>query len=461
MTESGMSEQDRTVDTEKAAVETAGTDTAAEEAADAASGAVTADREETAADETADSKETAAGETADSEGEGTAAGEDAPESAGGSSEEPASEETAEEPVSEKTEEPVPETAKEPAEDTEDIPEKPKFIIPAVILLAGIALILYAYLFAGRGAVSPEPPSAAPDQSASAGSEASAEEEYTAEEAAKEADRAAEQETAEAEETKETAEETDAEPAVPLAEQYRWLTVNEDLFPARKVEQAEGNRGLTEFLYRYGHGETSADHVSPALLNESDLADTRMRSYPKQIVQLEVPYLRQWDERWGFYPYGSSVIGLTGCGPTCLSMAIASLADAAVSDSSAEDTIEIVSPDVLAAFAEENGYYMDGTGTRWSLFTEGAKEFGVECRVLPALLESIQQEINAGHPVIFSMGPGDFTYSGHFILVTGYAADRLVIHDPNSEKISDRLWRFQDIRPQIVNIWSCMPCEPAE
>ena len=34
----------------------------------------------------------------------------------------------------------------------------------------------------------------------------------------------------------------------------------------------------------------------------------------------VPLLLQWDERWGYRAYNESIIGLAGCGPTCLSMA---------------------------------------------------------------------------------------------------------------------------------------------
>ena len=37
-------------------------------------------------------------------------------------------------------------------------------------------------------------------------------------------------------------------------------------------------------------------------------------------QGKIPMLLQWDERWGYESYGSGLIGWTGCGPTCLSMA---------------------------------------------------------------------------------------------------------------------------------------------
>ena len=34
----------------------------------------------------------------------------------------------------------------------------------------------------------------------------------------------------------------------------------------------------------------------------------------------VPLMMQWDKRWGYLNYGSDVVGITGCGPLCLSMA---------------------------------------------------------------------------------------------------------------------------------------------
>ena len=35
-----------------------------------------------------------------------------------------------------------------------------------------------------------------------------------------------------------------------------------------------------------------------------------------------PYLLQYDSRWCFHGFGSSFMGFTACGPTCLSMALA-------------------------------------------------------------------------------------------------------------------------------------------
>ena len=68
----------------------------------------------------------------------------------------------------------------------------------------------------------------------------------------------------------------------------------------------------------------------------------------------VPLMMQWDTRWGYIEYGSDVVGITGCGPLCLSMAGYYL------------TGDIkFSPDRVVEFALENGYNVNGSGSSWA------------------------------------------------------------------------------------------------
>ena len=76
---------------------------------------------------------------------------------------------------------------------------------------------------------------------------------------------------------------------------------------------------------------------------------------------EVPLLLQYDQRWGYGDYGNSSVAVSGCGPACLSMVITSL--------TGDDTI---TPYVVAQYASEQGYYVPGAGTAWTLMSEGAK-----------------------------------------------------------------------------------------
>jgi predicted double-glycine peptidase len=52
-----------------------------------------------------------------------------------------------------------------------------------------------------------------------------------------------------------------------------------------------------------------------------------------------------------------------------------------------------------------------------------------------------------------MGPGDFTTTGHFIVLTGYDGQGFIINDPNSEENSEKIWTYQQLKNQIKNLWA--------
>jgi hypothetical protein len=62
-------------------------------------------------------------------------------------------------------------------------------------------------------------------------------------------------------------------------------------------------------------------------------------------------------------------------------------------------------------------------------------------------------VEADIPVIIVVGPGDFTTSGHFLVVTGYENGKFRLNDPNSRANSQKLWAYDDIKDQIRNLWS--------
>ena len=155
-----------------------------------------------------------------------------------------------------------------------------------------------------------------------------------------------------------------------------------------------------------------------------------------------PLFLQWDQRWGYLPYGNSNIGMSGCGPTCLSMAVHAL----TGDNS-------VTPASLARFSEEQGYYVEGTGTSWSLMTDGAAAWGLTGKEL-SLDESImKRELDAGRLIICAMGPGDFTTAGRVILIYGYTESGFQVNDPNCQARSGRVWTYEELSSQIRNLWS--------
>lgn len=157
----------------------------------------------------------------------------------------------------------------------------------------------------------------------------------------------------------------------------------------------------------------------------------------------VPLFFQWDERWGYTQYGSNVMGLTGCGPTCLSMVCVFLLKDAT-----------YTPRYVADFAEENGYCVSGSGSAWTLISEGGEILGLDVTEIPLDENRIMKNLKQGNPIICIMGPGDFTATGHFIVLTGCEDGKFKVNDPNSKINSEQLWAYEDIKGQIKNLWVC-------
>lgn len=159
----------------------------------------------------------------------------------------------------------------------------------------------------------------------------------------------------------------------------------------------------------------------------------------------IPLFLQWDARWGYTPYGDGWIGDSGCGPTCMAMIVCGLTG---------DTEQ--NPMTIAEYCQEQGYYIPDVGTSWDLMTIGAEHFGIHGTETEITETEILTQLSAGHPLICSMSPGDFTKGGHFIVLTGIAGDGTIqVNDPNSRINSSRTWQTDSLIPQIKHMWYYM------
>lgn len=161
----------------------------------------------------------------------------------------------------------------------------------------------------------------------------------------------------------------------------------------------------------------------------------------KVKKGEIPFLVQYDTRWGNHIYGSGGMGNTACGPTCLSMVASGL----TGDGS-------LTPPYISDFAWQNGYYIDGTGTSWALFTQGAASLGLRSWEIPVSKESIRSALEHG-AVICSVSAGDFTLSGHFIVIRGSSDDGFSVCDPSSIERSEKLWSASELLPQVAAAWA--------
>lgn len=158
---------------------------------------------------------------------------------------------------------------------------------------------------------------------------------------------------------------------------------------------------------------------------------------------DIPLLLQWDERWGYNQYAGDLMGLSGCGPTCLSMVCIYLLN--------DDRY---TPKYVAEFSEANGYSIKNNGSAWRLISDGGRKLGLDVTEIPLDESRIIRNLEVGNPIICIMGPGDFTTTGHFIVMTEYIDGKIKVNDPNSIIRSEKLWNFSDIKDQIRNIWVC-------
>lgn len=228
-------------------------------------------------------------------------------------------------------------------------------------------------------------------------------------------------------------------------------------PKAREGEAVGTR-ILELCKKYPNFQEIYDNMEKypkdllaALGNNPDMIDY-VKGYPtaehkvnggltSEELQKKFPLFIQWDKRWGYADYGDDTIALSGCAPTCISMVAVALTKNAQA-----------TPDKVASYAQQNGYYQPNVGTAWSMMTEGAKAFGVNGNEMSLNKNKIFNELENGNPIICSMRAGDFTAVGHFIVLTGVKNGKLVVNDPNSTIRSDMQWNYEDIESQIKNLW---------
>ncbi len=155
----------------------------------------------------------------------------------------------------------------------------------------------------------------------------------------------------------------------------------------------------------------------------------------------VPLFLQWDKRWGYGQYGSNNLAINGCGPTSLAMVLVYLT---------KD--KTITPYKVAKMAEEKGYYVNNGGTTWDLMHYGSKNYGVTSKEIPLSKDVIYNALNNHHPIICNVTKGDFTTSGHYIVLSGIENNLIKVNDPNSIKRSNELWDYDRLKGQIKNLW---------
>ena len=203
-------------------------------------------------------------------------------------------------------------------------------------------------------------------------------------------------------------------------------MNSTQYPKQLKDLALKYEEALEFVYDY-----PAEHVKEHTIDLTEEASMD-----------SVPLFVQWDKRWGYEKYSGNFFAASGCGPTTLSMVVVYLTH----DREA-------SPIAVAKYSKEAGYSVDGSGSSWTLISEGCRHYGVKAKAVALDESRMKAELDEGHPIVVNVGPGDFTDTGHFMVTTGYDDEGFSINDPNSIEKSGKRWLFKNISSQIRAVWS--------
>lgn len=202
--------------------------------------------------------------------------------------------------------------------------------------------------------------------------------------------------------------------------------NEEQYPIEILLSTAGNPEMTDFAYGYLYSDGSVTG-----------------GFTENEQPEDYPLFLQWDIRWGYMPYGErGVVGSSGCGPACLSMAVFYLTG------NRECT-----PDAVAQYSLDEGHYVDGVGTAWALLDNYPTEYGLTVTHPSINEENMKAHLDKGNILICSVRPGDFTSEGHFIVIYGYDENGFKVNDPKCIYRSRLSWTYEQIQDDIKRIWS--------
>lgn len=209
------------------------------------------------------------------------------------------------------------------------------------------------------------------------------------------------------------------------ERYQKILDRQNEYPENVLRMCAANEETLDFVVDY----PDKKNFAPA-------------STVGEVTKGQVPLLIQWDSRWGYAPYGdSTIVAVSGCGPTCIAMVACALTGR-----------NDITPAEVADYSANNGFLTSTRDTTWDLMTYGGQEYGITGYELGLDEVAMANRLAEGSPIIVSVGPGDFTTGGHFIVITGYDGEAFSVNDPNSRIRSSQTWTFERLKGQIKNMW---------
>ena len=167
----------------------------------------------------------------------------------------------------------------------------------------------------------------------------------------------------------------------------------------------------------------------------------------------VSYL-QTDPKWAALDYSApgekTTIGASGCGPTAMAMVLATWAD------------KSVNPKTECDWALAHGYKAPRSGTYYGYFAPAGKRYGLKAYQVnysniygnskSAYHAQVKDALDRGDLVIACMGKGNWTSSGHYVLVWKIEGNTIYINDPASTKAARVRGDYSLFKQQVKYYW---------
>ena len=167
----------------------------------------------------------------------------------------------------------------------------------------------------------------------------------------------------------------------------------------------------------------------------------------------VSYL-QTDPKWDACDYSAkgeqTTIGASGCGPTAMAMVLATWVD------------KSVNPKTECAWALAHGFKAPHQGTYYGYFEAAGRRYGLNTYRLnytnlygnakSAYHAQAKDALDRGALVIACMGKGNWTRSGHYVLVWKIVGNVVYINDPASTKPVRTRGAYSLFKWQVKYYW---------
>lgn len=173
---------------------------------------------------------------------------------------------------------------------------------------------------------------------------------------------------------------------------------------------------------------------------------------KSNIRLEVEPFYQTNYQRPLFEYEGEErsVSSSGCGATCITMVVAYLFP------KRQQT-----PETQLLLACERGLYY-GNGLSYKALDYLLMENGLAGEWIGNEPKQIRQALRACKPIIAYMGPGTFTKTGHYVVISGIDRnDRVWVIDPNSKSRSMRWYSLDMIFEEVGNNHGFLICQKAE